>query len=406
MTVLKDYKQFGGRHWETGSVHNILAYQGVKGPHNGQPLSEALLLGISGGITFGYFLFHYDGHDPQLALLTRNTFDPLQTLLERLGVVQDVRHTASPEQGRANLLDVLDNGQPALVWADSFMLPYNHSGVDSEQMWAMLPLVVYGQDAESVYIADRSSQPLQVDAKLFLQARGRIKKDKYRVVTLDLPGTDKLAAAVSAGIWDCINLFTEKPPRGSRNNFGLAASQHWAEMLTNTRNKQSWARFFPPGAGMFAALLGNAYSPGLHGWVHGYGGTRQADRGRYADFLDEAALILKKPGLTEAAKAFRQSAAAWDTLLDIALPVDEPLLADGRRLQAEVERLFVEQGQATGNDIQTLKTEFKALRAKGREQFPLDEGQAAELRAAMAAQVLAIHDMEARAIESLKAAMA
>lgn len=405
MTILKDYTQFGGRHWETGSVHNILAYQGVTGPHNQQPLSEALLLGISGGITFGYFLFHYEGHDPQLALLTRNTFDPLQTLLERLGVIQDVRHTASADQGHQNLMDVLENGQPALVWADSFLLPYNHSGLASEQMWAMLPLVVYGHDGDQTYIADRSRQPLTVDAESFLAARGRIKKDKYRVVALDLPGTDKLAAAVSAGIWDCINLYTEKPPRGSKTNFGLAAFDHWADMLTNTRNKHSWARFFPPGAGMFSALLGNAYSPGLHGWVHGYGGARQADRSRYADFLDEAVLILKKPALAEAAKGFRASAAAWDKLLDIALPTDMPLLAEGRRLQAEAERLFVEQGQAAGDEIQSLKDKFKALRAKARENFSLDESQAADLRAAMAEQVLAIRDIEATAVDSMKAAM-
>jgi hypothetical protein len=405
MTALKDYRQFGGRHWETGSVHNILAYQGVNGPHNDQPLSEALLLGISGGITFGYFLFHYEGQDPQLALLTRNTFDPLQTLLERLGVVQDVRHTASAEQGQTNLMDVLENGQPALVWADSYMLPYNQSAVPSEQMWAMQPLVVYGYDGETAYIADRSSQPLQVDAELFLQARGRIKKDKFRVVALDLPGTDKLPAAVSAGIWDCINLFTEKPPHGSKTNFGLAAFAHWVEMLTNTRNKQSWARFFPPGAGMVSALLGNAYSPGLHGWVHSYGGARQADRSRYADFLDEAALILAKPALGESASRFRESAAAWDALLDIALPANVPLLAKGRRLQAETARLFVEVGQAASDEIQALNAEFQQVRSQGREQFPLDGVQAAELRAAMAEQVLAIRDIEVAAIDSLKAAM-
>jgi hypothetical protein len=405
MTVLKDYKQFGGRNWETGSVHNIFAYQGVQGPHDGQPLSEALLLGMSGGITFGYFLFHYEGQDPQLALLTRNTFGPMQTLLERLGVVQEVRHTASADQGQQNLLAVLENGQPALVWADSFMLPYNQSGVASEQMWAMLPLVVYGHDGDRAHIADRSSQPLQVAADTFLAARGRIKKDKFRVVTLDLPGTDKLAAAVNAGIWDCINLYTEKPPRGSETNFGMAAFAHWADMLTNTRNKQSWARFFPPGAGIFAALLGNAYSPGLHGWVHGYGGARQADRGRYADFLDEAAQILDKPTLSDSASRFRESAAAWDALLDIALPADVPLLAEGRRLQAEAERHFVEDGQAASEDINALNAEFQELRAKGRNQFPLNETQAADLRAAMAEQVLAIRDIEAAAIYSLKATM-
>ena len=64
---------FTGRHWETGSIHNALAMQGIKAPHTGKPYSEAFLLGVSGGIAFGYFLFEYKGYLPHLALLTRNT---------------------------------------------------------------------------------------------------------------------------------------------------------------------------------------------------------------------------------------------------------------------------------------------------------------------------------------------
>ncbi|MDA1330111.1 MAG: BtrH N-terminal domain-containing protein [Chloroflexi bacterium] len=170
-------------------------------PHSGKPFSEAMLLGISGGIAFGYFLFHYVGFDPQLALLTRNTFDPLQTLLERLGVVQTVMQTASEEKAHRNLMDVLENEEPALVWADSFQLPYNGRSETSDSYWDMQPLVVYGHDGHEAYIADRSSQGLRVDADTFLRARGRIKKDKFRVITLDLPSTDKLSGAVSNGIW-------------------------------------------------------------------------------------------------------------------------------------------------------------------------------------------------------------
>ncbi|MBN1449981.1 MAG: hypothetical protein JW963_03125 [Anaerolineales bacterium] len=55
MNIKSSFGKFNGRHWETGSVHNALALQGVVAPHTGQPFSEALLLGVSGGITFGYF---------------------------------------------------------------------------------------------------------------------------------------------------------------------------------------------------------------------------------------------------------------------------------------------------------------------------------------------------------------
>lgn len=86
MMRLSNYQHFIGRHWGTGSVCNFYAYRGLIAPHTGQHYSEALLLGISGGIVMGYFQFAYEGYNLHVAILTRNTFDPLDTLLNRLGV--------------------------------------------------------------------------------------------------------------------------------------------------------------------------------------------------------------------------------------------------------------------------------------------------------------------------------
>lgn len=405
MTILKDYRQFGGRHWETGSVHNVLAYQGIKAPHNGQALSEALLLGISGGITFGYFLFHYEGYAPQLALLTRNTFDPLQTLLERLGVVQNLKQTASADKGLENLLEALEAGHPAIVWADAMSLPYN-ADAPSDQYWAMLPIVVYGHDDGAAYIADRSAQPLIVGAEDLAVARARIKKDKLRVVTLELPSLDKLPSAVSNGIWQCIRLFTEAPPKGSKRNFGLSGLAHWAQMLTNTRNKQSWTRFFPPGRPLFAALAGNSYSPGLYGWVQHYSGRGGAERGSYGEFLDEAAEILQRPGLREAAGIWRESAAAWRNLCLMALPEEIGILAKARHLLDERHNLFIHQGGASTERRREINAEIDSLRETAGHEFPLNEDQATDLYAAISEQVLKIHGLESKAIEEMQGAMA
>src|SRR5512145_2022369 len=105
--VMKTKTQFTGRHWETGSIHNALAAQGIKAPHTGQPYSEALLLGISGGIAFGYFTFEYKGYLPQAALLTRNTFNPFATVLERLGIEQDIQQTNKVDTAEKNLRETL-----------------------------------------------------------------------------------------------------------------------------------------------------------------------------------------------------------------------------------------------------------------------------------------------------------
>jgi hypothetical protein len=73
-----------GRHYETGTLRNAWALRGARAPHTGQPYSEALLLGVSGGITFGYFTFAYTGELPHMALLTRNTFDAFDTIRARV----------------------------------------------------------------------------------------------------------------------------------------------------------------------------------------------------------------------------------------------------------------------------------------------------------------------------------
>jgi hypothetical protein len=176
MAVLADYNYFLGRHWETGSVSNHYAYQGVKAPHTNQPYSEAMLMGVSGGIVMAYFSFAYEGYDPQARVLTRNTFDPLDTLLERLGVVQDRTHTPDPARAERKLLEALDSGIAPIVWADMFSLPYNNLP-HAEDMWGMFPLVVFGYDlqADRAWIADRARVPLHTTATELKYSRGRVK---------------------------------------------------------------------------------------------------------------------------------------------------------------------------------------------------------------------------------------
>lgn len=404
MPILPNYHHFDGRHRDTGPIRNVLAYQGVPAPHTGQPLSEAMLLGISGGITVGYFTFAYTGLDPHLALLTRNTFDPLDTLFERLAIPREVRQTSQPATGQENLLAVLDSGQPALVWVDMYSLPYNASPF-AEKMWAMLPVVVYGVENDQVYVADRSQQPLCVPLDVFTQARGRVKADKYRVMTLDAPAMDKLASAVQKGIWQCISLYTDAPPKGKRDNFGFAALTYWADMLVNTRNKNSWERYFPVGRSLYVALAGNAIQPGAYDWITTWGGASGAERGLYADFLEEAALLLNKPDLNAVAVQFREAACAWDAFAEAILPADIPLLKASRDLKLRKHGLFMEQGQAAMEEIQAISQQQRDLIQQVTPDYPLNNQTAAELRGVLRDHVLRILQIEREAIQMLSAAV-
>ena len=255
MPTLDNYNQFEGLHWETGTVRNYYDFCGVKAPHTGKPYTEALLMGISGGAVMGYFVFAYQGIDPMARILTRNTFDPMETMLQRLGAVQDVRQTASAERAVGNLVDALANGTPAITWVDAMSLPYDPQPYEFE-FPHMLPVVVYGFDEETdrAWIADRARVQLVASTGQLAAARAKVKKFRHRIMTLEEPDADKLQEAVQSGIRDSIQLYTEKPPKGARHNFGFAAYQRWADALRKPKMRGSWDKEFPRGRKMYAGL--------------------------------------------------------------------------------------------------------------------------------------------------------
>ncbi|MEM7116306.1 MAG: BtrH N-terminal domain-containing protein [Chloroflexota bacterium] len=398
MTILNNYQQFGGRHWETGSVHNFYAYRGVVAPHTNEPFSEALLLGISGGIVFGYFSFAYDGYDPFVALLTRNTFDPYDTMLSRLGVMQNVVRTAKPDKGIKNLQETLADGTPAIVLADYFSLDYNCTSMP--EMWGMFPIVIYGLDDTTAYIADSAGVGLTASAEQLQAARGRVKKEKYQLSTLEAPDFGKLKTAVTAGIWDTIKLYTEKPPKGSKNNFGFAAYQQWIKLLTKPKQRLSWAKEFPAGRKLYSALTSTYERIATFGQAQS-----GAERSQYANFLDEASVILEKPVLNDAAKVFRQSAEAWTALEKIVLPDEVEVLAETRQLLEQRRDLFVQQGNGSIAERQAINTQLAHLKNEMEADFPLNQAEIEDLQQRLAAQVQVIHDIELEGVGLLKTAV-
>ena len=401
---MKIKSQFNGRHWETGSIHNALALQGVKAPHTGKPFSEALLLGVSGGIAFGYFTFEYEGYLPHVALLTRNTFNPFPTILERLGIAQDVQQTNKAEIAEKNLRESLESGMYPILWADQFSLPYNCLPAN-EPMWGMLPVLAVHTDGTTVTISDRSSQPLHITMAELMKARGRVKEDRYRLITLDTPQTAKLAGAVHKGICQAISLFSEEPPRGARDNFGFAAYEKLAEMLVNTRNKNSWERFFAPGIRMYHALAGSPVQHGAYHWIMNWGSADGAERGLYADFLLEAAQILGRPALKEAAAKFRDSYKLWLAFADALLPDDVPLLGESKQLIRKKHVLFIEQGEAAVPEIQQIYARLNELLAQSEQDFPLSSAEAADLRANLRDILLKTSSVERQAVDLLQSAI-
>ncbi|MSQ09869.1 MAG: DUF4872 domain-containing protein [Dehalococcoidia bacterium] len=261
----------------------------------------------------------------------------------------------------------------------------------------MYPHLVFGYepDRDLVFIADRSRAPLTITTGELAQARGRVKKTNYRVTTLDLPNTDKLAGAVRQGLHDCVALYTERPPKGSPDNFGILAFKRWAEVLTRPKARLSWHTQFPMGLPLYAGLT-SAYHPIM---IDGKEGG--AERGLFADCLDAAAVLLALPALTEVAAQFRQAAERWNTLAEALLLDAVPLLAETRHLLWERHRRFLAAGHDRAFD-QGVTQRLAAVRATLGGDFPLAPGAAGELLAHVGDLVTEIGVYEASAVTDLR----
>lgn len=396
MTILNDYHHFSGLPWATGYLCNALAYQGVTAPHTGQPYTEAMLMGINGGLCAGYFAFDYKGWDPHLHFLTRYLFDETPgAVFERLGIAMHSQQTTDAEKGTANLINALTQGKPAIVWVD--VMSVYATTPPTTEMWFVSPILVYGVDPKSntVYIADRAQVPLTTTLDAFTAARARIKKHRHRLMTIDAPNPDKLPEAIRAGIRACIDIFIAEPPVGHKSSFGLDAYQKWAKLLITTKDKQSWSKMFAPGRQMYCGLT-STYRY-LEIFFTGGHGARYI----YADFLDEAAGVLDNNALKEAAVQFRHCATLWDALTMALLPDQIQPFCESRHLMCRSYDLFLTQGNASRDERQEIDRQLEAIKVDMEKNFPLSDADAATMRAALRDHVMQIHDAEKIAIDLL-----
>jgi hypothetical protein len=151
---------------------------------------------------------------------------------------------------------------------------------------------------------------------------------------------------------------------------------------------------------MYAGLL-SAFED-----INVFGKVGYAERDVYAAFLDEAADILEKPGLSEAAGEFRRSAHAWDALSLSLLPDAVEPFGEARRLVLRRRDAFLNQGGEAIEEMRSINARLVEIRAAMDTDFPLDEAGAVRLREDIAAHVLQVHDIEQRAVAAMQAAMA
>ena len=399
--IVQNYQQFGGAHSETAALKNVLAQAGVRAPHTGRPYTEALLLGLGGGVGAGYVVFEMcDGTWLSLGArhLWQNTGpDFLQKIGKRLGATVTVRESGGPKTAEANLKEALEKGRPAITWGSLAGMSYYGLSADLLKMSGHV-FVVYGwnERGNRICIDDRSIAAWHVTPQELTRSRAAITSLKNRIMTVTAPKkTADLKSAIIAGIGDCCHEMLDSPIR----NFGLSSLAKWAELLTDTKGAKGWPKLFRPGLPLYRALLATFHSIETAGTGGG------AFRPLYADFLDEAATVMGKaaqPGFAAAAAQYRRAAKHWSSLAQAALPDGVDLLCEAREVTAAKYQLFTARGPAAASQMQKINRRLAAIEAEAAKNFPLNAKQTRALCDELSGHVRKIYEAEEKALALLQ----
>ena len=398
------YRMRGGLYPETATLANVLANQGVVSGVTGEPMTEAAILGIGGGLGAGYILWEFQAEHrgkihrgPVLTLAFRNQWQypwiPGWTgkTLDRLGIEPDVHETGGAKGAREALDARLDAGVPVIAWVDLQSIglwdqPDDLAGHDG------LVVVVCGRDGDGSYIVDdRGRTPFRVSPAVMAAARGRVGSFKHRIVGLrTTPGpipAERLRAAMRAGLEDQVDHL-----RSASDSFSLPAWRKWGRLMTDQRNAKAWPRVFVDGHGLFGALSA------LHESVDGQAGPSGGHlRERYAESLDEVAVALDNPALGDAARAWRGVADRWEDLADAAVPPD----LDGAAEAVEaVEMLHqaVMAGESGRMRASAAAETAWAIRDRYADAFPLPPDRITAILEDLGDRIGAIHQAEVDAL--------
>jgi butirosin biosynthesis protein H-like/uncharacterized protein DUF4872 len=430
-----EYQLLGGVHPDTHAIAGVLANRGLLAPHTGQPLSEAMVLGAGGGLGAGYILWEFKAHDLRtLVLGFRNAWQYpdrwARKVCERLGVPAEVHETGSTRRADEALRAAVDQGVPAIAWADQQLLGYRHLPAWLEGFGGH-PVTIYGIDGQAgrapgrqssvpgahapglpnpqdqamrrrhstvALVDDRNRAPLTVGLDALAAARARVGSYRNRLLVLDAPAAEldleRLRAAVRQGLAEQVEHLGQPS-----DSFSLPAFRKWARLLTDTRNAKAWPKVFADQAGLFGACI--SVHENLDAAASWSGGHL---RGLYAGFLDEAAGLLEAPELAGAAAAYREAGDRWQEVADAALPADAEPFAEARRLTTELQRQ-VERGDPGQPAAAEAAGRLWALRDRWQREFPGGRDAVDALLPRLADRVAAAHRAEEAARQRLARAL-
>lgn len=308
-------------HCETGVISALLRDKQV-------PISEAMALGISAGITFAYLPFVKLGGLPLIAyrMPPRSI---ISGLTRRLGITMAYERFGTPEAGMRALDGHLAAGRVVGLQTSVFWLPYFPP--DMRFHFNAHNLLVYGKRENRYLISDPVfEEPVECDAESLAKARfvrgalaprGLLYYPTSIPARLDFPSAITKAIRFTTGMM----LHTPLPIIGVR---GIRLVARKIRGLSPREEKHN------------RLLLGHMVRMQEEIGTGGAG-----FRFVYAAFLQEAARIVRRPALadiaaelTAAGDEWRGFALAGAMMCKSRLPMDYGELADRLMLCSELER--------------------------------------------------------------------
>ena len=397
-----------GVHPDTSALARVLGDTGIVGPDG--RLSEALLLGIGGGLGAGYILWEFapaTDHRPSphapggrrvVVVGFRNRWQYpdrwLDTLLDRIGVQFRREQTSGMVKAKRQLDEALGVGHSVLADVSVADLPYWHLPPEEAGEWGY-PIAVVGADSARYQVDDRNSGRLTVPVEAMATARGRIPSYKNRMVVVepsDPLSADRLAGAVEAGLADAV----EHLASGS-DSFSLPAFSKWARMTTSETGK-GWKRVFADRVGLWGALRS------AHEAVSDIGMAGGSLRPLYAEFLDEAARVIGRAELSAVAERYRHAAGAWDDVADSTLPAGFEPLREAVELSRR-RREAVRRGDAGDAEAAEAARALNGLSARFEPGLPLGDSELDDILESLSGAIDTAYQAEVEAHSALSGVM-
>ncbi len=382
--------------------------------------TEEAAFGLAGGIGIGVAAFLYEKEDfASFYVAGRHLWHDFEAYfrgaLDPLGVRPQVRESGGSKAAEANLRAALSAGRPCIAWVDAPSLP--HRGMPEWMRGGGYHVVtVYTVDDSkgTVLIGDASDAPIELPLETLTAARGRIKKDKHRLLWIesDGSGAERAASDTASLIRDalrrCADGLVSRPIKQAGDMFHLDGLGKWAERMHGKASKESWSHVFPRGGRFWQGLTS------VFEYIEHYGTGGGLSRAMFARYLGAASRTVKTLDHRAVTKLVRQLdglaehyaalGAAWSALADAALPDHVPLFREAKDLLTRKAELWADVGPEATEEIRAVWSRLGELSRAAKADFPLSDAECDALRADLRGRIEQIHAAEVAGLELLRSA--